>query len=449
MKTKIFSLLSLAMMSLGMISCHEDITPGITTGDEQGTVNLRSMGVEINNAEKVIASSRAGVDLSNYLVAIYNSNGDSVAGWKYGDMPELFALPVADNYKVKVRSHVVKKAAWEEPYFVGEKTFSITSDSISQIGVVTCSLANVKVTVDFSDELKAVMGDDCKVTVNANDEGSLEFTKNETRAGYFEFVESSKTIVAVFSGTVNGNQESLTFTATDLEAGQYRKITFKMAGSDIEKPVESGTVTVSGISLVAEVTTSSLTGSASIEEDAMDDSDRPGQQDPATPDNGDNSGDNNNGDGDNDNDNNGSVAESVTFSCATASLTEPNDVTNYPSDDDGNPTVDVVVNIGAPAGIAHLVVEISSTSDQFVKSVGAFLPMTFDLAYPGEYSASFAGLGFPVGDQVIGATSLPFDISQFVPLLGADLFKGTHYFKITVTDNNNKQSSRTLTFVNK
>jgi hypothetical protein len=438
------------MMSLGMISCHEDITPGITTGDEQGTVNLRSMGVEINNAEKVIASSRAGVDLSNYLVAIYNSDGDSVAGWKYGDMPELFALPVADNYKVKVRSHVVKKAAWEEPYFVGEKTFSITSDSISQIGVVTCSLDNVKVTVDFSDELKAVMGDDCKVTVNANDEGSLEFTKNETRAGYFEFVESSKTIVAVFSGTVNGNQESLTFTATDLEAGQYRKITFKMAGSDIEKPVESGTVTVSGISLVAEVTTSSLTGSANIEEDAMDDSDRPGQQDPATPDNGDNSGDNSgDGDNDNDNDNNGSVADAVTFTCSEGlSLTSENKVSDFPS----GTTIQVIMDV--PKGIKNLVVNVTSNDSDFNSLIGTMQFNPVDLANPNAtQEASCKSLSFPYGDAVANKTSVTFDISNFIPLLstfsGDDGNGGKFVFTFSVTDNDNNLVSKTLTFVNK
>jgi hypothetical protein len=442
MKTKIFSLLTLIVVALGMTSCHEDLN-GPTVSSEKGSVNLRSMGVEINNAEKVIASSRAEVDLSNYLIDIYNSEGVLQESWKYSEMPELFTLPVGTNYSVKVRSHEVQKAAWDAPYFVGEKTFDVTADDITEIGVVTCTLANVKVTIDYSDELKAVMGDDCVVTVTANDEGTLDFTKSETRAGYFEFVENSKTLTAVFTGTVQGNKETLKFLADDLEAGQYRKITFKLNGSDVEKPEESGTVTVSGINLSMAVETVNLGSSdLSVDEDILGDSDRPGQQDPEeteTPD----TGDNNNGGGDSNED------TAITFSCETASFTALNDVNDYPLDDDGKATVSVVIKVGAPAGIKNFVVNIDTDSEEFKEALKEFnVPETFDLVEPGESADILSGsFGLPIKDQVKGKTSVPFDISQFVPLLGA--YDGTHSFKITVTDNNGQTASRTLKFVYK
>ena len=97
------------------------------------------------------------------------------------------------------------------------------------------------------------------------------------------------------------------------------------------------------------------------------------------------------------------------------------------------------VTIGAPNGIANLFVEIiSETLD--VSEVG--LPKSFDLAYPGENSDALSGLGFPVGDKVIGQTEVPFDISNFTILLPT--FKGNHDFKIRVVDSKGLEETKTL-----
>jgi hypothetical protein len=447
MKTKIFSLLTLIVVALGMTSCHEDLN-GPTVSSKKGSVNLRSMGVEINNAEKVIASSRAGVDLSNYLIDIYNSEGVLQESWKYSEMPELFTLPVGTNYSVKVRSHEVQKAAWDAPYFVGEKTFDVTADDITEIGVVTCTLANVKVTIDYSDELKAVMGDDCVVTVTANDEGTLDFTKSETRAGYFEFVENSKTLTAVFTGTVQGNKETLKFLADDLEAGQYRKITFKLNGSDVEKPEESGTVTVSGINLSMAVETVNLGSSdLSVDEDILGDSDRPGQQDPEeteTPD----TGDNNNGGGDS-NEDGDSAADAVTFTCSQGlSLTADNKVSDFPS----GTSIQVIMDV--PKGIKNLIVNVSSNCSEFNGLIEGMQFSPVDLANPNSTQIeSCEGLGFPYGSAVVDKTSVTFDISQFIPMLssfyGDGDVDGKFVFTFSVTDNDGNLVSKSLTFVTK
>lgn len=429
MKTKILSLLAFVAIALGTTSCHEDI--GTNSGDSnnkteqgEGTINLRSLGLEINNAEKVVVSSRASVDLSDFLIDILDSDGASVKSWKYSEMPELFALPVG-NYYVKVRSHEVQKAEWEHPYFLGEQSFSIANDEVTEIGVVTCKLANIKVTISYSDELRAVMGSDCKVVVKANDSGSLEFAADETRAGYFAAMSGSTTLVAEFSGTVDGNTEHLTYTATDVEAGQHRKITFKLktnGGGTI--PDETGSITVSGgIKLDVSSIDEDLAGNITIAEDILDSSDRPGKED-----------------GGNEpgvDPNPGTGAEDITFYCATASFDEPNLITGE----------DVVVVITAVNGIEHLVVTIGSTNQDFLTSLNDLdVPTTFDLAYPGDKADIYKGsLGLPVGDEVIGATSLNFDISQFVPLLQA--FPGTHKFQLSVTDAKQQQLVKTLTFI--
>ncbi len=424
MKSKILYLLAIIALAIGTTSCHDDITPGHeTTVSKDGSLNLASLGIEINNAEKVIVSSRATVDLSDFIVDIVDSEGATTKTWKYSQMPELFSLAVGD-YTVKVRSHDVQKAAWEEPYFVGEQSFSIKNNEITNIGVVTCKLSNIKVTIGYSDELRAVMGDDCKVVVKVNDEGSLEYAADETRAGYFAAVDGSTTLVAEFTGTVQGNTEHLTFTATDVEGGQHRKITFKLKTQSVTPPEETGSITVDGgINISVETEDENLNGSVKIEEETLPDNDRPGQEeggntepepDPDQPE----------------------ETSDITFTCPTASFDEPNAITGE----------DVIVNIAAVNGIEHLIVTISSTSDSFLQSLSEVgMPTTFDLAYPGDKSEVYASLGLPVGDEVLGATTLDFNISQFVPLLKA--FPGTHKFQLSVTDAKSQQLVKTLTFV--
>ena len=161
MKSKILSLLTIAVFGLGMTACHDEAKP--TPSDQKGQVSMRSMGVDIDNAEKVInTSARATVDLSDFIIKIYDSKNALVNAWKYAEMPELFSLPVG-SYRVDIYSHEVQKAEWEHPYFTGSKDFTITNGNITEIGIVTCKLSNIKVTIKFDSSLLKYLTDDAKV----------------------------------------------------------------------------------------------------------------------------------------------------------------------------------------------------------------------------------------------------------------------------------------------
>ncbi|MDO4320614.1 MAG: hypothetical protein Q4C34_08565, partial [Bacteroidales bacterium] len=103
-----------------------------------------------------------------------------------------------------------------------------------------------------------------------------------------------------------------------------------------------------------------------------------------------------------------------------------------------------LVTIKAKEGIANLRVKIESDNDEFLNSAGELLPLDFDLAYPGDYKEAFESISLKTGDDVIGATEVPFDITALVPFLGG--FHGEHKFTITVTDSKGNQLAKTLTF---
>ena len=416
MKTKILSIAILLLAALSFTSCNESWNPKVDS-DKKGELSLKSMGVEVSNAEQVV--SRFSVDLSDYIVTIYTATNAVAGEWKYSEMPEVVPLAVGD-YKVTVKSHNVEKAAWEKPYFLGTKTFSIQESKITDIGVIKCVLSNIKVSIRYDASLVPYLGDDVKVVVVANDQGSLIYTKDETRAGYFEAIEGSSTIVTTLTGTVNGYSENVVNTYTDAQAGQHRIITFKLKGPNPVTPDETGTINPGeGINVDSDVVVDDINNNINPEEDVIP-GDRPGKEDPVDPGTDPDPG-----------------VDPITFTSETIDFDGPNtpvDGTSY------------IVNIHSEATFAHLLVEIISESltDEMLRGVG--LAATFDLAYPGDLETALKdSFGFPVGNEVIGQTDVVFDITQFVPLL--NIYQGTHQFKITATDANSVQVVKLLTFV--
>ena len=402
MNNKIYSLLAAATLCVASTSC-DNWTPNL---DNEGSLLLSSMDVDV----KEEATSRATVDVSGYTVAI--KSGDNVIKeWIYSEMPEIITLPVGE-YTAEVKSHEVQKQEWDKPYYVGSKAFKIVKNTVTEVGAVTCTFAGLKVTIGYDADLYPLLGDDCQVTVLTNDAGKLVFAKDEKRAGYFEVVKESTTIVATLEGTIDGKQTSIQRTFTDVKPGSYYHIVYKKKGSDVI--IYEGDINPEGIGVDTNVTNVNTGASILIEETIIDNpGEKPGQE----------------GEG------GGGGDEKITFKSSTLSFDKPNSCK----------LESAVVNIASVEGISNLNVAISSDSEAFMQSVSELLPLNFDLAHPGDFAEAFASLGFPVGDQVIGAKELEFNISQFVPLLGA--FPGTHTFKLEVVDKAGNKSSVSLTFI--
>lgn len=422
MRTTIYSL-ALMLAAAGFSACSDKWEP---TTDKDQVGQLSKSSIEVVNSENVI--SRASVDVSNFIVTVLDPQGAVSGEWKYSEMPELITLPVADGYTAKVISHEQEKAAWDAPYFEGvSEKFNIENNKITQVATISCKLANIKVSIRYSDDLKKAMGDDCKVTVIANDEGMLEFLPTETRSGYFQAIEGSSTLVATFTGTVNGHLEEVRRVFGDVEAGQHRIITYKLKTGDGDVPDETGTIDPStGISVDMSTIDESIEGNVSVDEDVID-GDRPGQEDP---------GDDPDPDPDPD-DPTPPDDELFTFTSETIDF----EGENIPEDGKS-----YIVKINSVNPLSHLIVDIISESlnKEMLQSVG--LDSTFDLAYPGDLAEALSSsFHFPIEDQVIGQTEVTFDITNFVPLL--NIYPNeTHVFKLTVRDEKGNEKIVNLTF---
>lgn len=423
-----------AALTLGLGSCDDKLITDIDS-DARGTLSFASMSVDVSVSENVMRhapaaaeGSRAAVDLSDFIVTVTNASGAVVEQWKYSAMPELMTLPVATGYTVSVKSHEVQKAEWAHPYYTGSKTFDIAEGTVTEIGEVRCSFSSIKVTIKFADDLVEKLGDDAKVNVIANDEGSLDFTPSETRSGYFAAVDGSSTLVATFTGSVNGTQERIQRVFADVAAGQHRIITFKIKDNNLEPDPETGTIAPEGITVDMDVVEEDLNGNVETGEDVITPGHTPG-------------GDENFG-------NEEPTPPGPEDPKSGFDIKSEGDALSFDAPNTPVAGINGLINIHSNLPIAHLRVNISTTDPGFESAVGEMVGLAFDLAYPDESkneTAKFSGLGFPVGDEVIGKTDLPFNITDFIPLLGA--FPGTHDFKITVEDNAGGSESKTLTFV--
>ena len=280
---KIFYIALTAVLGLAGTSCDRekltyDSEPGEISG-KTGTLDLSSFDAIPNNDIKEIEKkpvSRA-VDTGDFTVQIFRTDNGSETlenNWKYSETPEIVTLNVG-NYNLKVFSHEVQPAEWEKPYYYADKTFSIEENRVTQIDTLVCTLQNIKVSVSYSEDLKTLMGEDCKVTVEIG-KGTLDFDKEESRAGYYRSDSESNLLIATFSGTIDGYEEVNRIQVDNVKAGEWRKIHY-----DIKRPEpgsETGGVTPS-VTLDASCEIIDHFGNVTIDEEVIED---PNPIDPGT-----------------------------------------------------------------------------------------------------------------------------------------------------------------------
>lgn len=418
----IFAVMFLTLIAATSCSKEEPFDYNNDEKDAFGQVSMKKMLVEITNEENVVRSS---IDVGTFIVAI-EKNGVAVNTYQYKDMPEILTLPVGD-YSVKVKSHNVEAAAWDSPYFEGSESFTIEENKIAEVTTVVCKLANVRVTVNYDAKLKAVMGADCKVNVVVGQNGMLDFVKEETRSGYFEYVEGSSTMVATFSGTVEDNYEENFRTYVDVAPGNHYIITYTLhtPGGDVPEP--EGTITA-GLIVDATVTSEDMTINVDSEDEILTDDERPTEGDES---------------GEDPEDPNDPVNPEDPDKPAPS--VEAQDPITFDSPNVVTASSTVVINVTSEAENGIEVFEVNIVSDiltpEELQAVG--LTDKLDLVNPGEYEEALIGLGFPV--NVGGSKELSVDISQFMGLL-AVLGSGSHDFVLTVGDANGT-TVKTLTLV--
>ena len=422
------STLIAAVSLVAMASCNNESLRIDGQGDEKssyGYLSFAGLHVECvedyhkvnenlaDKSEQSSAMTRTAIDINSFACQIINSSSEVIASYTYGTLPKDPIQMEPGNYIFRIMSGEVADAAWESPVYGIEHPFTINRKDTTHLENLVCTLQNIQVTVSFSEDLRRMLSDNTTTTV-AIGENELVYSMNESRSGYLKAINQKNDIEVVVKGfyTAEGKTKAAEFemnaTVKDVKAGQHSDINFYVEYSG-EGSINIG-ATIDGWiidELLVYEMSSSLTEDVIIETSLL-----------------------------------------PTILLANGDIDIPVTLLATDFDERGNCTKDIVLDI-ATAGentISSLLVEIASTNSALISSLSSFnIPTSFDMCNAGEAAMALRLLGLKVNDSVVGQQSVSYNLTSQMDELFA--FAGTHTFNVTVTDNKDNTSTKSLVIV--
>lgn len=191
---KIYSLLTILLAALFGFSCQSD-----ETVSEEGYLRISAETVGITNSSRVIE----GYNPKQLAVEIVNAGGTTIESTndfsEWENSNKTFRL-APGTYTVKAASYGFdgSESGFDIPYYVGSTTVTIKTGETST-AAITCTLANVKVTVEFDDTFKAAFKEANSVVKSAVESvASQKFVMgDEAKTAYFPVGNLTSTITVV------------------------------------------------------------------------------------------------------------------------------------------------------------------------------------------------------------------------------------------------------------
>ncbi|MDD4819819.1 MAG: DUF4493 domain-containing protein [Flavobacteriales bacterium] len=420
-------LIATATLALSVVSCEKTAIKPEETKEGTFSLNLKAEGdfVTVSNTK---AATKATPTLADFAVELKNVDGSYYKKWdSYTSIPEIVSLP-ADNYTITAANGTLKEAAWEAPYFLGSRNFTVSIQELSSVQLI-CKLANVKVTMGFSQEFLSQLKE-VKAVVSNGASGILEFSSTETRAGYFSVPSDGVLTVTVIAKRVSNDatvQETLRL--TEVEARQWHKINVGVAtsgSSSFELTIDD--------SLIEKDDDVFIPDGDDIIDNGGDDGNWGDDTDPTPP-----------------TDPDEKAAPSITGASFNGTAFDITKAVNIATAEADGCTLDVRIKTADnTVTIQNLFVTINAPTipDVMLEELG--LLGEFDMANLDPTSTTYSTLSndpinlIDPSDPVKGKNDYTFSVGKFMSML-AGLGTGTNQFNIRVVDSNAKTSSATLT----
>ncbi len=413
MKSVVRLISAVLVVAVALSSCGKDKTDYdvIYDGDKDNIGYLALGGLEASvmidteNYQTPAKTTRAdGVDINTFDVVITNSEGATVAEFKYGERPtEPISLP-GGLYKLSMTSGQMSGAAWESPIYSAEKEFTIVRKQTTTVDDIVCKLANIKVTVSYSADVADQL-DPAYTTMDvAIEQNELTYAMSETRAGYFEPLAAENTLKFTLNCRYVGQDKDIVMTNTikGVKAAQWRKINVVIqhaSDGTASVVIECDTWTYD-----EEVVFDSAT--FLMEEVIPDDTDMP------------------------------------VIAWEGYDLAEEFELTDEMFDTDGNFLKSINIDVTAKTPLASLVVKAASDNSDFTTAYTQILPLEQDLCSPTASTMLLSMMGYPTDAAGKTSTRIKFG-AQAANLMHK--YEGTHTYTITATDTNGRTSTETLT----
>ncbi|MBR5103916.1 MAG: PCMD domain-containing protein [Bacteroidales bacterium] len=193
-----------------------------------------------------VFKSTASEDMIFSLV-IYDSDENIIAA--YQDHNELAASPLevpVGYYRVVASSSPVGTAAFDAPFYSGETTIAVRGNQVTTATVV-CTLANVKVTAEMSEQMLLLFSE--YVLTVSNGVGTLVYSSLDgtfSKEGYFTATDHLTWTLSL-TNTDGTRYGDITETYTDIKPCQHYNLKFSLGerdefgGSDVSVSINGET----------------------------------------------------------------------------------------------------------------------------------------------------------------------------------------------------------------
>ncbi len=395
MKISMIKQITMLAAAVVAVSCVSNDVPIDThVGSGEGKFVLSGMGVSEDLRE--MPTRADGVDCSDFNVCIYNTDTNTECyDGSYAAVASPMTLPVG-NYSISVQSHEVQDAAWEDIHYSVSDTFVIEKDQTTTMDDLVCRVSNILVSVTFSDKMKALMADGCKVDIKVGSCGPLSYGADETRKGCFKSEnDEGNSLVWEFTGTIDGEYYNDFGFILNAKPGEHRTLHFDV--ETIPDPERGDVEFIFQVSV--ECTTYNVNLNVEVaKETVVQPLDSTVKIEPT----------------------------------AGYSLTAVNTLKKSESLDGADqPTVNPGMAVTADKGIAAFTVQITTDNAALGGMLaGMGLDAPFNLVSPGELETVLGGFGFPTGDQVLGKTNVTLSLSGILPVLFG--FGNTNKFDVQI-----------------
>lgn len=159
--------------------------------DKQGSSGYGAINVQVSADYKVVPATRASAestsstalpDVSEFALKLVSSDGSFSRAWdSLADFDPATKIPVG-AYTMSAFYGDIDIEGFEKPFYLGETPVAVRDRENSSVEI-NCTLANVKVTVEYSDAFKKYFAD-YSTTIHSTGGEYIEFSKTETRAAY-------------------------------------------------------------------------------------------------------------------------------------------------------------------------------------------------------------------------------------------------------------------------
>lgn len=240
---------TIQLLFIAVISSCSDISIPVDNNPETGYMSLKSITVDDSETEIVSTPlSRGSINTDDFIIEIFSEGNLVRSLGYYSTLPSTIEL-APGKYTLVARNGDNTSAAFNTPYYEGRCGLEIFNNMITEVESVDCYLSNIKVTINISPKLRALLGRATTVSVGYEDQAELTFTISRLDNGdeaYFVADDSEEYLKVTFSGSIDGDEVSVVSYCYDLKKGQHRIINYTLKDENGLDEFYAGDIDING-----------------------------------------------------------------------------------------------------------------------------------------------------------------------------------------------------------